>query len=83
MLTQKDPEEIEEHFAGKGYAQLKAELAEITIEFLQPFQERVRGIDDDKLDGILKAGTARAQSIASATLDQAKRNMGLVGAKNV
>src|SRR5436853_1720347 len=82
LLTQKGPEEIEERFAGKGYAQLKAELADITIAFLQPFQERVRGIDDDKLDEILKAGSARAQSIAGPTLDQVKRNMGLIGAKN-
>jgi len=81
LLTQKSPEEIEGHFAGKGYAQLKAELADATIEFLQPFQERVRGIDDDKLDEILKAGAARAQSIARATLAQAKRNMGLIGAQ--
>ena len=82
LLTQKSPEEIEEHFAGKGYAQLKAELADVTIEFWQPFQERVRGIDDDKLDEILKAGVARAQSIAGPTLAQAKRNMGLIGAKS-
>src|SRR5437588_837932 len=82
LLTQKSPEEIEEHFAGKGYAQLKAELAGVTIEFWQPFQERVRGIDDDKLDEILKAGVARAQSIAGPTLAQAKRNMGLIGAKS-
>ena len=82
LLTQKSPEEIEQHFAGKGYAQLKAELADVTIEFLQPFQERVRGIDDDKLDEILKAGAARAQSIAGPTLGHAKRNMGLIGAQN-
>ena len=82
LLTQKSPEEIEGHFAGKGYAQLKAELADVTIEFLQPFQERVRGIDDDKLDEILKAGAARAQSIAGPTLAQAKRIMGLIGAQS-
>jgi len=81
LLTQKSPEEIEGHFAGKGYAQLKAELADVTIEFLQPFQERVRGIDDDKLDEILKAGAVRAQSIAAVTLAEAKRNMGLIGAR--
>src|SRR5438128_1782841 len=82
LLTQKSPEEIEEHFAGKGYAQLKADLAEVTIEFLQPFQERVSRIDDDKLDEILKAGAARAQLIAGATLAQAKHNMGLIGARS-
>src|SRR6266705_4775045 len=82
LLTGKTPAEIEEHFAGKGYAQLKAELADVTIEFWQPFQERVRGIDDDKLDEILRAGSARAQSIAGPTLGQAKRNMGLIGAQS-
>src|SRR5437660_10288339 len=34
LLTGKSPEEIEIHFAGKGYAQLKAEFADVTIEFL-------------------------------------------------
>src|SRR2546423_11276617 len=82
LLTNKTAEEIEQQFEGKGYAQLKAELADVTIEFWQPFQERVRGIDDDKLDEILKAGVARAQSIAGPTLAQAKRNMGLIGAKS-
>lgn len=83
LLTQKSPETIEAHFAGKGYAQLKGDLAEITIEFLRPIQERVREIDDDKLDAILEAGANRAQSIATVTLDQAKRNMGLIGAKGI
>src|SRR2546425_2955965 len=82
LLTQKSPEEIEEHFGGHGYAKLKEELAEVTIEFLRPFQERVQGIDDGKLDEILRAGGARVQLIASTTLAQAKRNMGLIGARN-
>jgi tryptophanyl-tRNA synthetase len=81
LLTGKSPAEIEDHFSGKGYAHLKAELAEVTIEFLKPVQERARAIDDDKLDTILNAGASRAQAIARATLDRAKANMGLVGAK--
>src|SRR5947209_5530699 len=56
LLTQKSPEEIEQHFGGKGYAKLKEDLADLTIEFLKPIQERVRGIDDDKLDAILGQG---------------------------
>jgi tryptophanyl-tRNA synthetase len=72
---------IEDHFAGKGYAQLKEDLADATIEFLKPFQERVRGIDDGKLDQILERGAARAEEIAKATLAKAKVNMGLVGAR--
>jgi len=81
LLTEKSPAEIEEHFSGKGYAHLKSELAEITIEFLEPVQERARAIDDGKLDALLSEGAARAQAIARATLDRAKSNMGLVGAK--
>jgi tryptophanyl-tRNA synthetase len=81
LLTEKTQPEIEEHFSGRGYAKLKADLTEVTIEFLKPFQERVRAIDDDKLDKILEQGAARAESIAGQTLAQAKAKMGLVGAK--
>src|SRR5882724_6867041 len=81
LLTNKTPEEIEAHFSGSGYAKLKEELAEVTIEFLKPFQERVRAIDDGKLDAILEKGASRAQTIARTTLDHAKANMGLVRAK--
>src|SRR5260370_231151 len=81
LLTDKTPAEIEEHFDGKGYAKLKQDLADVTIEFLKPFQERVQAIDDDKLNEILQRGAARAESIAGPTLAQAKANMGLIGAK--
>jgi tryptophanyl-tRNA synthetase len=81
LLTEKVPGEIEEHFSGKGYAALKSELAEVTIEFLKPVQERVRAIDDGKLNTILEKGASRAEAIAKTTLDHAKANMGLAGAK--
>jgi tryptophanyl-tRNA synthetase len=83
LLTEKTPAEIEAHFDGKGYANLKEELADVTVEFLKPFQERVRDIDDAKLDGTLERGAARAESIAGPTLDQAKASMGLIGAKSL
>ena len=81
LLTEKTPVEIEEHFAGEGYAKLKEELADATIGFLKPIQERVLAIDDGKLNEILERGAARAESIAGPTLAQAKANMGLMGAK--
>src|ERR1700730_14124939 len=82
LLTDKSQEQIEQHFSGQGYAKLKDELAEVTIDFLRPFQERVRAIDDGKLDEILQQGAARAEAIAGITLAQAKANMGLVGARS-
>ena len=82
LLTEKTPPEIEEQFGGHGYAKLKEELAEVTIDFLRPFQERVRAIDDGRLDKILAQGAERAEAIGGATLAQAKANMGLIGAKS-
>jgi len=82
LLTNKTEAEIEEHFNGKGYAVLKQELAEVCIEFLKPIQERVRGIDDDKLDQILEQGAERAEAIAQMTLNQARKSMGLIGARS-
>ena len=55
---------VEDHFAGKGYAQLKGDLAEATIEFLRPFQQRVKEITDEQLDRILDQGREKAQKIA-------------------
>ena len=80
ILTGRTPEEIEAHFAGKGYAQLKADVAEATVEFLRPFQERVRGISDEELSRILRGGAEKARAIAEATVRAVKERAGLVGA---
>ncbi|HEX3143880.1 MAG TPA: tryptophan--tRNA ligase [Pyrinomonadaceae bacterium] len=82
LLTNKSESEIEDHFRGKGYAALKQDLADVCIEFLKPIQERVRGIDDAKLDQILEQGAERAEAIAQMTLTKAKAAMGLIGARS-
>ncbi|HYJ90483.1 MAG TPA: tryptophan--tRNA ligase [Pyrinomonadaceae bacterium] len=78
LLSGKPAEECEEYFAGKGYGQLKTELAELVVEFLRPFQERVREYDDATLDGILKPGAEKARQIASRTLAHVYSKMGIV-----
>jgi tryptophanyl-tRNA synthetase len=77
ILTKQSPEEIENHFEGRGYAQLKGELAELVVEFLQPFQERVRGISDEELDRILEMGRERASRVASPTMEEVRTRLGL------
>jgi tryptophanyl-tRNA synthetase len=79
LVMGKSQAEVEDHFAGKGYAQLKGDLAEATIEFLKPFQERVRGISDEELDEILERGREKASQIARATLKQVFERTGLTG----
>jgi len=80
LLTGQQPEAVEAHFSGKGYAQMKEDLADITIQFLQPFQERVRGISDEELNGILERGSDKARKIARVTFKQVLEGMGIVGA---
>lgn len=81
LLTGNTQEEIETHFAGKGYAQLKSELADVAVEFLKPFQERVRALGDDELDRIFDSGRRRAHEVARVTMDRVKARMGLQGAR--
>ncbi|HVF68821.1 MAG TPA: tryptophan--tRNA ligase [Pyrinomonadaceae bacterium] len=80
ILTGKTPDEIEANFAGKGYAALKSELAEVTIEFMRPFQERVRGISDEELHRILSEGAEKARAIAAETMRQVRERVGITGA---
>lgn len=80
LLTGQQTGEIESHFAGKGYAQLKQDLADVTVEFLRPFQERVKGIGAEQLNRILGQGREKARQIASTTLANVYAAMGIVGA---
>lgn len=81
LLTGQSPEEIEANFADKGYAQLKQQLADATIEFLRPLQERVRAIDDGELAVMLEKGREKARQIARPTLAAAMQRMGISGAR--
>ncbi len=83
LLTDKQPEEIENHFAGKGYGHLKSELADVTIEFLKPLQERVRNISDDELNETLATGCARARRVAQQTLIEVMARMGISGTRAI
>lgn len=81
LLTGQSPEEIEANFADKGYAQLKQQLADATINFLRPLQERVLAIDDGELAVMLENGREKARQIARPTLAAAMQRMGISGAR--
>jgi len=77
LLTGKTNEECLANFEGKGYGQFKTELADATVEFLRPFQERVKVYDDETLLGILKPGAEKARGIAAETLKTVYQRMGI------
>jgi len=73
---------LEEHFAGRGYGDLKKELAEVVGDVLGPVRERTLALmaDPGALDEVLAAGAARANEIAEQTLATVYDRVGLVRA---
>lgn len=71
--------EIEAHFTGKGYSELKNELAEVVIEGLKPVQERYRELtaDPSHIDSLLKTGAEKVRPTAQRILKKVKNKMGL------
>jgi tryptophanyl-tRNA synthetase len=72
--------EIEAAYAGKGYAEFKADLAEVVVEFLAPLQERhaeLKG-DPDEIARLLEIGAGKAQAVASQTLAAAYERVGFL-----
>ena len=59
--------EIEGEYAGRGYGDLKKDLAEVVVEFVSPLRERVRAYLDDpaELDRVLARGAERARGVAA------------------
>ena len=72
LTTGKSVKDAEAHFAGKGYGDLKGEVAEAVVETFRPIRERTNELlsDPAELDRILADGAARAEEIALTTLSR-------------
>ena len=72
-------ENLESHFLGKGYGELKAEVTELLAETLKPVRESYHELIKDKahLDTVLKAGAEAAQKRAFKILSKVQRKIGL------
>jgi tryptophanyl-tRNA synthetase len=82
QFTGRSRPEIEAHFAGKGYGQLKGEVAEVVVEGLRPLREGYQALiaDPAELDRILARGADRAYAVANVTLDKVKHKVGFLPA---
>lgn len=79
-LTDRPIAELEGEYAGRGYGDLKKDLAEIVADFTAPLAERVQGYMDDpaELDRVLARGATRAREVSSATLAAVHERIGFL-----
>lgn len=78
LLSEESAENIQKKYAGKGYGDFKADLAEVVVNFLTPFQERLKNISDDEALAILHAGADKARVLAQAKMKIVKEKVGFV-----
>ncbi|MEP7162305.1 MAG: tryptophan--tRNA ligase [Candidatus Moraniibacteriota bacterium] len=78
LLTDKKPEEIAGEYVGKGYADFKKDLAEVIVNFLTPFQERMEALSDEEVLRILEEGKKRIQPITVEKMRQVYDKVGLI-----
>jgi len=69
-------------YDGRGYGDLKKDLAEVVVEFVRPIQERTRAYLDDpaQLDKLLAIGAEKARAVSSATLRRVYDRVGFLPA---
>jgi tryptophanyl-tRNA synthetase len=83
-LTERSVPALEEHYAGgRGYGDLKRDVADAVVEFVTPFRERTLALleDPESLDNILARGAERARAVAAETLREAEDRLGFIVAK--
>jgi tryptophanyl-tRNA synthetase len=75
--------ELEGSYAGRGYGDLKGEVADLAVDFVRPFQQRTREVldDDAELDRVLAIGAERAESVAAGTLAEVYDRVGFLPAR--
>jgi tryptophanyl-tRNA synthetase len=72
--------EIEAHFAGKGYGDLKKGVAEAVTEGLRPIQQRYQELTGEAnyIDQVLAEGAEHAATVAEKTLNDVKEKVGFI-----
>jgi tryptophanyl-tRNA synthetase len=72
--------ELEAEYAGRGYGDFKADLAEVLVAYLSPLQERYRDLSADpaELARLLELGAQKAQAIAAKTLAEVYDRVGFL-----
>ncbi|WP_339170849.1 tryptophan--tRNA ligase [Anoxybacillus sp. FSL W8-1294] len=78
ILANESIEQLEERYAGKGYGEFKADVAQVIIDTLTPIQEKYYELmESSELDDILDEGAEKANRVASKMLKKMENAIGL------
>jgi len=79
-LSGRSIEELVAAYEGKGYGDLKKDLAVVVADFVAPIQQRTKEYLDDpaELDKVLAVGAEKARAVAAQTLRTAYDNVGFL-----
>jgi tryptophanyl-tRNA synthetase len=83
-LSGRTVSELERDYQGRGYGDLKKDVAAAVEEFVVPFRERTLEIvaDEAALDALLASGAQRARVVASETLAAVYERVGFAPARS-
>jgi len=79
-LSSRSVASLEEQYAGRGYGDLKKDLAEVVVDVVTPFRDKTLELLDDQafLTAVLKRGAEQAHEVADATLKDVYQRVGFV-----
>jgi tryptophanyl-tRNA synthetase len=79
-VSGKSVKELESAFAGKGYGDLKSEVADAVVSVIEPIRIRATELLEDtkELDSLLASGAGRANELAEKTLASVYDKIGFI-----
>jgi len=82
-LSGRSVESLEVDYEGRGYGDLKKDVAEVVVDLATPFRDQTLALLDDpgELDRILAEGAERAREVASGTLARVYDSVGFLSSK--
>jgi len=80
LFSGKMIKELERNFQNKGYAELKKSLAKLLVNSLESFRRKKKELDQREVyvKEILNQGAKKAQIIATSTMSEVRKKMGLI-----
>jgi tryptophanyl-tRNA synthetase len=82
-VSGKSTTELSDALRGKGYGDLKSEVADAVLSVIEPIRDRAQELlaNPDQLDSLLALGAQQADAVAEATLASVYERIGFIARK--